>query len=199
MCRAHGCRSELILLSPHFLRFAKNPAGADLHKFFAKRLLEDVWHPGWRGFAFELQDSLQFFSTFLVVWGTDFDAETKKQLVRRITQWRDEYGNDANVSQFSSRCLDILHPVGVDGREMVEVQLPYIRRMLSRGIDRCQMQGCNVSSGDGTLMACSRCKIKYVSDTFVVKHGLMNAFKCSVDHQRKDWREHKPYCLAPVF
>lgn len=170
--------------SPHFVRFAKRPEAADLHKLHATRLLDDVWNEGRESFEGELQGSLQFFSTLLLVFGTDFDRDTMARLVRRLKEWKRDYGYDPDVHMYAQRCLDILHPVGAEGADMHARQLPGMRKMLSKGVDSCHFPECDATvSNDGPLKACSKCKVKY----------------CSIEHQRNDWKEHKPFCITPVF
>lgn len=83
--------------------------------------------------------------------------------MQKLSEWRRNNGRHPDVRKYAERCLEMLHPVGIEGADMHDRQLPAMRKMLARGLDSCYFPGCDMtSSREGPLKACSICKIKYV-------------------------------------
>lgn len=195
---------RLILIRPHFVRYAQRPEAANLHKIHAKRLLANVWNEARIPFEFVLQNSLQLFSSLLVVWGTDLDRDVRARLVRQLRGWKNEYPDDPNVQMYVVRCLHLIRPMGVAGTEIQTLNLPYLRVVFAKGVASCNFPGCAELAANTTLRACSRCKVYYVSiPGGVCDLALPFAYEvwtqCSANHQQQDWKKHKPFCITPTF
>ncbi|KAJ7058215.1 hypothetical protein C8F01DRAFT_1150010 [Mycena amicta] len=164
----------------YFARFMRTPAGAGLVGLQAKRVAAD----------FDIVSALsideiatvgQFLSTLLVLQGDDeVEEEDKRILLQRLPEWFEKYQGRL-ASEVADRCMGIFRK-----DPLMVIMAEGVKRMITVPLEHCGKPGCKQTMRkDGTgLLQCSRCKC---------------AVYCSIEHQKAEWAQHKPFCFSSMF
>jgi len=172
---------NVISYTPYFIRFSKQPEGANLVAVHSRRLAAKDPFPNGVD-ASTVGEVCQFLATLIVLQGTESIApEDRTALAQRLREWKREYTRTF-AAETSGRCLTLLNTSSADNVMITRT----IKAKLDKGVENCNSPECNVTvrNNGAELLQCSRCKsVRY----------------CGVEHQRKDWPEHKQICCPASF